>query len=199
MNDVQSLLNLSWVLLCAGLVLMMQAGFICLETGLARAKNSINVAIKRVVDFCIASIIFWLFGYGLMFGTSAWGLLGTDHFFFGESASPQDLAFFLFQLLFCATATTIISGGVAERMRFHAYLLASVLISSVIYPVIGHWVWAAGGLGSPAGFLKSHGFLDFAGSSIVRLHGDGSPCSHPRRGPPSGPIQSGEPHSDPWA
>ena len=171
MNDIQSLLNLSWVLLCAGLVLMMQAGFICLETGLARAKNSINVAIKRVVDFCIASIIFWLFGYGLMFGTSAWGLLGTDHFFFGESASPQDLAFFLFQLLFCATATTIISGGVAERMRFHAYLLASVLISSVIYPVIGHWVWAAGGLGSPAGFLKSHGFLDFAGSTVVHSMG----------------------------
>jgi Amt family ammonium transporter len=150
---------------------MMQAGFICLETGLARAKNSINVAIKRVVDFCIASIIFWLFGYALMFGTSAWGVLGTDHFLFGESASPQDLAFFLFQLLFCATATTIISGGVAERMRFHAYLLVSVLISSVIYPVNGQWVWAAGGAGSPAGFLRSHGFLDFAGSTVVHSMG----------------------------
>ncbi|MDE3049979.1 MAG: ammonium transporter [Nitrospirota bacterium] len=171
MSDVQSLLNLSWVLLCAGLVLMMQAGFICLETGLARAKNSINVAIKRVVDFCIASIIFWLFGYALMFGTSAWGVLGTDHFLFGESAAPRDLAFFLFQLLFCGTATTIISGGVAERMRFHAYLLVSVLISSVIYPVIGHWVWAAGGAGSPAGFLKSHGFIDFAGSTVVHSMG----------------------------
>jgi ammonium transporter, Amt family len=171
MDDAVQLINLSWVLLCAGLVLMMQAGFICLETGLARAKNSINVAIKRIVDFCIASIIFWLFGYALMFGTSIWGVLGTDHFLFGESASPRDLAFFLFQLLFCGIATTIISGGVAERMRFHAYLLVTVLISSIIYPVIGHWVWASGSAGSPAGFLKSHGFIDFAGSTVVHSMG----------------------------
>ena len=140
MSDVQGLLNLSWVLLCAGLVLLMQAGFCCLETGLARAKNSINVAIKNVVDFCIAAIVFWLFGFALMFGTSAWGLVGTDQFLLGKEVQPALLAFFLFQLVFCGTATTIISGAVAERMRFSSYLVVSLLISSVIYPVIGHWI-----------------------------------------------------------
>lgn len=138
MSDVQSLLNLSWVLLCAGLVLLMQAGFCCLETGLARSKNSINVAIKNVVDFCIAAVVFWLFRFALMFGTSAWGLVGTDQFLLGKEAQPALLAFFLFQLVFCGTATTIISGAVAERMRFSSYLVVSLLISSVIYPVIGH-------------------------------------------------------------
>lgn len=171
MDDAVQLVNLAWVVLCAGLVLLMQAGFTCLETGFARAKNSINVAIKNVIDFCIAAVVFWLFGFAFMFGTSVWGLLGTDKFLPGSDVKPDLLAFFLFQLVFCGTATTIISGAVAERMRFSSYLVVSLLISSVIYPVIGHWIWAPSSLTSAGGFLKSHGFLDFAGSTVVHSTG----------------------------
>ncbi|MCX5723845.1 MAG: ammonium transporter, partial [Nitrospirae bacterium] len=171
MSDLQTLVNLSWVLLCAGLVLVMQAGFTCLETGLSRAKNSVDVAIKRVIDFCVASVIYWGVGFAIMFGASAWGLVGTNHFFFSDVAQPSLLAFFLFQLIFCGTATTIISGAVAERMSFPAYLAVSALIASVIYPVIGHWVWASGGVVSPDGFLKRYGFIDFAGATVVHSTG----------------------------
>jgi two-component system sensor histidine kinase/response regulator len=158
---------LTWILTCTVLVLLMQAGFTCLETGLVRAKNSINVAIKNVVDFCIASIIFWIFGYGLMFGTSALGLVGTSQFLFDGGSNTQMWTFFLFQLTFCGTATTIISGAVAERMRFSGYLLVSMLISAAIYPVIGHWVWGGNAEGLQTGWLNNLGFLDFAGATVV--------------------------------
>ena len=163
--------DIIWILTCAALVLMMQAGFTCLETGLVRAKNSINVAIKNVVDFCVASSIFWMFGFALMFGASAMGFLGTDNFFFDGGGKPALLAFFLFQLMFCGTATTIISGAVAERMRFIGYLAVSVLISSLIYPVIGHWMWGGIIEGTSAGFLNRQGFIDFAGSTVVHSTG----------------------------
>ena len=158
---------LTWMLTCTALVLLMQAGFACLETGLVRAKNSINVAIKNVVDFCIASIIFWTFGYGLMFGDSAMGWIGTSHFMFDGGSNTQMWMFFLFQLTFCGTATTIISGAVAERMRFSGYLLVSVLISSAIYPIIGHWVWSGNAKGLTSGWLNHLGFIDFAGATVV--------------------------------
>ena len=158
---------LTWILTCTVLVLLMQAGFTCLETGLVRAKNSINVAIKNVVDFCIASIIFWTFGYGLMFGASVWGLVGTSQFLFDGGSNTRLWTFFLFQLTFCGTATTIISGAVAERMRFSGYLLVSMLISAAIYPVIGHWVWGGNAEGVPTGWLNHIGFIDFAGATVV--------------------------------
>ena len=158
---------LTWILTCTALVLLMQAGFTCLETGLVRAKNSINVAIKNVVDFCIASIIFWMLGYGLMFGTSAFGFLGTSQFMFDGESSTQMWAFFLFQLTFCGTATTIISGAVAERMRFSGYILVSTLISLAIYPIIGHWMWAGQAEGLKTGWLNNLGFIDFAGATVV--------------------------------
>ena len=158
---------LTWMLTCTALVLLMQAGFACLETGLVRAKNSINVAIKNVVDFCIASIIYWIFGYGLMFGDSAMGWFGTSQFLFDGGRNTQMWIFFLFQLTFCGTATTIISGAVAERMRFSGYLLVSVLISSAIYPIIGHWVWNGNTGGLTSGWLHHLGFLDFAGATVV--------------------------------
>ena len=131
----------TWILTCTALVMLMQAGFTCLETGLVRAKNSINVAIKNVVDFCLSSLIFWTFGYGLMYGESAMGWFGTSQFLFDGGTNTQMWAFFLFQLTFCGTATTIISGAVAERMYFSGYLLVSLVISAAIYPVIGHWIW----------------------------------------------------------
>jgi len=155
------------MLTCTALVLLMQAGFTCLETGLVRAKNSINVAIKNVVDFCMASIVFWLFGFALMFGASGWGLFGTDHFLLEGIDTPRMWTFFLFQLTFCGTATTIISGAVAERMHFKGYLMVSVLISALIYPLMGHWAWGGNLEGSPTGWLNMLGFLDFAGATVV--------------------------------
>ncbi len=159
--------DLMWVVLCAALVLLMQAGFTCLETGFVRAKNSINVAIKNIVDFLVASSIFWIVGFALMFGASASGWIGTTGFFWGDASQPWLLAFFLFQLTFCGTATTIVSGAVAERMRFSGYLFATIIICTVIYPVIGHWVWGGAVEGNGAGWLSRLGFLDFAGSTVV--------------------------------
>ncbi len=158
---------LTWMLTCTALVLLMQAGFACLETGMVRAKNSINVAIKNVVDFCIASIIFWLFGFGLMFGETLGGFVGSTEFFFDGATNDQLWTFFLFQLTFCGTATTIISGAVAERTRFSSYLLISILISAAIYPIIGHWAWGGSIRGDQTGWLNHLGFLDFAGGTVV--------------------------------
>ncbi|MEQ9248353.1 MAG: diguanylate cyclase, partial [Nitratireductor sp.] len=113
-------IDAGWVVICTVLVLLMQAGFICLETGLVRAKNSINVALKNVSDFCIASLLFWAVGFGLMFGASDSGIIGASGFFpsVGLNATANDvwlIAFFFFQLAFCSTAVTIFSGAVAER------------------------------------------------------------------------------------
>ncbi len=124
-----SLPDVLWMLICAALVMLMQGGFCCLETGMARSKNSINVAIKNIVDFCIAAAIFWVFGFGLMFGASYSGLIGSSHFLLGRDVGPWLLSFFLFQMVFCGTATTIISGAVAERMRFRSYLVISFLVT----------------------------------------------------------------------
>ncbi len=165
------LLNITWMLLCAALVMLMQGGFCFLESGMSRAKNSINVAIKNLVDFCVASAVFWIFGFGLMFGATKDGWIGTDLFFFDETASPWMLAFFLFQMVFCGTATTIISGAVAERMRFRAYLVVSFFVSGLIYPIFGHWAWNGALNGQATGWLNSRGFIDFAGSTVVHSIG----------------------------
>ena len=135
--------DIAWLLVCAALVLFMQAGFTALESGLVRSKNSINVAIKNFANFLVASSLFWLFGFGLMFGVDAGGLFGTSAYFF-ESDSAFLTAFFLFQLGFIATATTLMSGAVAERMRFGGYLVMATFVAAVTYPVFGHWAWGAG-------------------------------------------------------
>ncbi len=130
--------DILWILICAALVFLMQAGFTCLESGIVRAKNSINVAIKNFTDFLIAAGLFWVLGFGLMFGESYAGWIGTTDFFFGGQGDPWFLAFFLFQLVFCGTATTILSGAVAERMRFIGYVVVAAMVSSLLYPVMGH-------------------------------------------------------------
>jgi ammonium transporter len=165
------LIDISWMLLCAALVMLMQAGFSCLESGLVRTKNSINVAIKNFTDFCISSVLFWLFGFALMFGMSAGGLFGTTGFFFGSAVEPWLMAFFIFQLVFCGTATTIVSGVVAERMRFSGYLVVTIVLAGVVYPVTGHWVWGSASGVTTAGWLESRGFIDFAGSTVVHSVG----------------------------
>ena len=166
--------DLGWLLLCAALVLFMQAGFTALESGLVRSKNSINVAIKNFANFLIASSLFWLFGFGLMFGSDETGLIGTSSFLF-DGEEPFLAAFFLFQLGFIGTATTLMSGAVAERMRFGGYLVLATLVAAVTYPVFGHWAWGDAALvtggGGSDGWLKDLGFLDFAGSTVVHSVG----------------------------
>ena len=163
--------DLLWLLMCAFLVALMQAGFTCLESGLVRAKNSINVALKNLVDFCISFVLFAIFGFALMFGASYNGIIGTDGFFLNDVDSSWDYAFFFFEAMFCGTATTIVSGAVAERMRFGGYALTAVILAGLIYPVIGHWAWYQGGDADPAGWLMQMGFIDFAGSTVVHSVG----------------------------
>jgi Amt family ammonium transporter len=167
MSGDHSLQDTIWLVTCAALVMLMQGGFCLLESGLVRAKNSINVAIKNLVDFCVCGAIFWSIGFAVMFGFSREGLLGTSGFFLGSSTDSWLLAFFLFQFMFCATATTIISGAAAERIRFAGYITVAIIVAAFIYPVFGHWAWARTADGEPAGWLLRLGFVDFAGSSVV--------------------------------
>ncbi|MDV7104760.1 ammonium transporter [Vibrio sp. TH_r3] len=160
-----------WLIVSALLVFMMQAGFLCLESGRIRSKNSINVAAKNIFDFVISVVIFWTFGFALMFGQSMFGLVGVSEFVFDSASSPWNISFFLFQLMFCGTATTIVSGAVSERMSFKGYLLAAAILSGFIYPIVGHWAWASAFNPGNIGWLEQLGFVDFAGSMIV--HGVG--------------------------
>lgn len=155
----------------AMLVFMMQAGFLCLESGLVRSKNSINVAAKNISDFVISSTVFWMFGFAIMFGDSVSGVFGSSSFFFGEGASEHLIAIFIFQMMFCGTAVTLVSGAVAERMSYIGYLLVALTISLLIYPVVGHWVWAGIVNDGPTGWLEKMGFVDFAGSTVVHSVG----------------------------
>ena len=171
-GDVKSFVDTLWVFSCAILVFIMQAGFMCMESGLSRHKNSINVALKNLADFSISIVIFWLFGFGLMFGKSFNGFFGTDLFFFETDISAYQ-TYFVFQAMFVATASTIISGAVAERLKFVGYLLITTFSTGIIYPIVGHWAWSSGFLGEAMnkGWLVAQGFVDFAGSSIVHSVG----------------------------
>src|SRR5215475_6577650 len=155
--------DIAWLLTAAALVLFMQAGFTALESGLVRSKNSINVAIKNFANFLVASSLFWLFGFGLMFGRSAGEAVGASSFLF-DSKSSFLAAFFLFQLGFIGTATTLISGAVAERMRFGGYVALTFFVAAITYPIFGHWAWQDRTLqGGSGGWLRDLGFMDFAG------------------------------------
>lgn len=174
-------LDIAWVVISAGFVFLMQAGFMCLESGLTRSKNNINVAIKNIMDFGISVLLFWAFGFALMFGASEGGLFGSSKFFapVTESPGPWLATFFLFQAMFVGTATTIVSGAVAERMRFRGYLLFAAILSGLIYPLFGHWVWAGAMESAMTGAIESEyvgwlarlGCRDFAGSSVVHSVG----------------------------
>lgn len=160
-----------WVLTAMALVFAMQLGFCLLEVGFVRAKNSINVAIKNVMDFCISGFLFWLFGYAVMFGADWSGIVGVAGFMPDHLDAATPLVFMLFQMMFCGTATTIVSGAVAERMGYGSYIIVSALLSAVIYPIFGHWAW--GGMAGPhsQGWLSALGFIDFAGSTVVHSVG----------------------------
>ena len=186
LDTIKSFIDTFWVINCAILVFIMQAGFMCMETGLSRHKNSINVALKNASDFGVSVVIFWIFGFGLMFGKSFNGLFGTDLFFF-KTEKAEYMTYFVFQAMFVATAATIISGAVAERMKFNGYLIITVLATGIIYPIVGHWAWSSSYLSNmndiasqtlvttnttrTTGWLTDMGFIDFAGSTIVHSVG----------------------------
>lgn len=160
--------DLVWVALCAALVFFMQAGFALLEGGSSRAKNSLNVIMKNYSDLCVGLLAYWAIGFGLMFGANSTGWFGTDHFFFSPKQG-RDAVFLLYQAMFAATAATIVSGAVAERMRFWPYMVGSVFITAFIYPVFGSWAW--GSFFDGSGWLAEAGFIDFAGSTVVHSVG----------------------------
>ncbi|MGP0594290.1 ammonium transporter [Nitrospira sp. T9] len=171
MPDNASNIDVLWLLICGALVMLMQGGFTCLETGRVRAKNSINVAIKNLVDFCTSSLAFWVAGFAFMHGPTAAGLIGTEWFLFDAHEQRWLWAFFFFQMVFCGTATTLVSGAVAERMRFTGYLVTSLIVSLLIYPIVGHWMWGGLATGQNIGWLNQLGFIDFAGSTVVHSTG----------------------------
>ncbi|EQB35194.1 ammonium transporter [Virgibacillus sp. CM-4] len=155
-------INLVWVMLGAFLVFFMHAGFAMVESGFTRAKNSLNILIKNFLTISVAAILFFVVGYGIMFGTSGGSFIGTDGFML---SGVEDIEFFVFQAMFIATCATIISGAVAERMKLGVYVLIVVAMTAFVYPIVGHWVWQGDG------WLTDLGFSDFAGSTVVHLTG----------------------------
>ncbi len=171
-EDVQTNLNYVWMMIAACLVFFMQAGFALVETGFTRAKNAVNIIMKNVMDVSVGTIVFFIVGFGLMFGSSASGLFGTNGFLLtntGDWPVEWTYAFFFFQSVFAATAATIVSGAVAERTSFPAYIVFSVIITALIYPIFGSWAW--GSLYNGSGWLENLGFIDFAGSTVVHSVG----------------------------
>ncbi|HOC90971.1 MAG TPA: ammonium transporter [bacterium] len=200
----QTSINTVWMLVCAFLVFFMQPGFAMLEVGFTRAKNAANILMKNLMDFSIGSLAYWAIGFGIMFGTSRGGLFGTSGFFLSDGdPSTGDgmwkIAFWLFQVVFAATAATIVSGAMAERTKFKSYIFYCVFICALIYPVVGHWVWGGG-------WLSKLGMIDFAGSAVVHSVGGwcalaGAIAVGPRLGKygPNGKINAIPGHNIPLA
>ena len=167
--------NILWTLIAAILVMFMQAGFACVECGFTRAKNAGNIMMKNFLDFAAGAIVFFLFGFALMFGTDVGGFIGTSGYMLSgvEAADlPWTYTFWFFQSVFAATAATIVSGSMAERTKFGSYVIVSIVVTGFIYSISGHWAWGSLWLGdSGAGWLEGLGFCDFAGSTVVHSVG----------------------------
>lgn len=184
-----------WLLIAGFLVMFMQPGFAMVEAGFTRQKNTANILMKNLMDFAIGSLLYWVIGFTLMYGDSIGGIIGTPSLFFmsdGFGSNYADYSDLFFQTVFCATAATIVSGAVAERTEFKSYLIFTIVVSVLIYPVSGHWTWGGG-------WLSQMGFHDFAGSSIVHSVGGwiglaGAAIIGPRLGKYS---KSGKPNAIP--
>ncbi len=173
---VQTNANILWTLLAACLVFWMQAGFAFVESGFTRAKSAAHIMMKNMLDMSLGALSYWALGFGLMFGASTAIYVGGDHFFLspdnGTADGQWEYTFWMFQVVFAATAATIVSGAMAERTKFRGYLIYSIVISALIYPVFGHWAWGTLLLSDQSGaWLANMGFLDFAGSTVVHSVG----------------------------
>lgn len=160
-------LDFIWVLICGFLVMFMQAGFSMVETGFTRAKNAANIMMKNMMDFSIGALSYWAVGFAIMYGTMQgmdWLMGWSGFFLIGDAYDVTTIESWFFQMVFAATAATIVSGAVAERCKFSTYILASVAITALIYPLYGHWIWGGG-------WLSGLGALDFAGSGVVHALG----------------------------
>lgn len=162
--ELATSMDVGWTLVAAALVFFMQAGFAMVETGFTRAKNAGNIIMKNLMDFSLGTPIFWILGFGIMFGAASPFFGGFDFFADGVVGEGYNWTTLIFQTVFCATAATIVSGSMAERTKFSAYCIYSMIISAVIYPVSGHWIWGGG-------WLAELGFHDFAGSTAVHMVG----------------------------
>ncbi|WP_372766603.1 ammonium transporter [Lutibacter sp.] len=160
--DTNAVLDLMWIVVCGILVFFMQAGFTLVETGFTRSKNAGNIIMKNLMDLCIGSLGFWAIGYTIMYGDSIGTFIGSPSLFFSDSENMHNL---FFQTVFAATAATIVSGAIAGRTKFTTYLIFSVVMTVIIYPISGHWVWQGDG------WLTELGFIDFAGSTVVHSVG----------------------------
>lgn len=171
-QQVQNNLDVLYYMVAAGLVFWMQAGFSMLEAGMTRSKNAANIMMKNMADACFGILAYFLIGFGIMYGADVAGLIGTDTFALsagayseaGISGDPFLAADFLFQAVFAATAATIVSGAIAGRMKFGGYIVITLVMTTLIYPIVGHWKWGGG-------WLDSLGFYDFAGSTLVHMTG----------------------------
>jgi len=177
-DALQSSGNIIWTILAAFLVFFMQAGFAMVESGFTRAKNAVNILMKNLMDFAAGTIAFWIIGFGIMFGLNSSGLIGKPGFFFDGFLTNADgslnewsFAFIIFQTVFAATAATIVSGAMAERTKFGSYLVYSVVVTAIIYPIFGSWAWNSLFGQGGKGWLEELGFIDFAGSTVVHSIG----------------------------
>ena len=165
-EEVTIAIDTIWIMIAGFLVFFMHAGFSLVEIGFTRSKNSVNILMKNMLTIAIGVITFYLIGFALMFGTDAAGLVGTSGFLvkgFGElDFGIPTLGFWFFQAVFAATAATIVSGAVAERIKFAAYLILAFVITSITYPIVGHWIWGGG-------WLAQRGFIDLARSEERRV------------------------------
>lgn len=173
---VQTNADILWTLIAAILVFLMQAGFAFVESGFTRAKSAAHIMMKNMLDMSMGAMAYWLVGFGLMFGMSTGMYVGGDHFLFSADNTTGDgqweYTFWMFQVVFAATAATIASGAMAERTKFSAYLVYGLVVSAVIYPVFGHWAWGNLLIGDNSGaWLADMGFNDFAGSTVVHSVG----------------------------
>lgn len=165
-TDLAASIDSLWVLIAACLVMFMQAGFALVEVGFTRAKNGANIIMKNLMDYAVGSLVFWFIGYSLMFGEDVSGFIGKFTLMFGDDSMDglPPYTTLMFQTVFAATAATIVSGAMAERTKFQAYFIYSIVLTLIIYPISGHWTWGGG-------WLSELGFIDFAGSTVVHSVG----------------------------